>query len=81
MFSMGLATHQISVDDLFVGNRQRLVAKLQQNGDDKDTAVFLRGGPSQERFDSDHEPLFRQVCFVQGKDVPQRKQDGFLTVY
>lgn len=63
MFSMGLETHKISVADLFVGNRKRLIAALQQA---QSTArvgfvVYLRGGPSVERFDTDHEPIFRQV--------------------
>ena len=61
---MGLATHQISVEDLFVGNRQSLIGKLKEvapSDTENSMVVYLRGGPSQERFDSDHEPMFRQV--------------------
>lgn len=65
MFSMGLATHQISVEDLFVGNRQRLLAKLQDSAAAHHGLVYLCGGHSQERFDSDHEPIFRQESYFQ----------------
>ena len=62
MFSMGLQTHKISVTDLFVANRQRLVSQLKDlSPEAAESFVFLRGGPSQERYDSDHEPIFRQV--------------------
>ena len=65
MFSMGLSTHEISVKDLFVGNRQRLVAQLQQDDAARHGVIYLCGGPSQERFDSDHEPIFRQESYFQ----------------
>ena len=75
MFSMmgqlSSETTEISVKDLFVHNRQRLTAKIREetsNNSSSSTSstttgcvIYLRGGPSEERYDSDHEPIFRQV--------------------
>jgi len=61
MFSMGNETYRISVEDLFVGNRKRLVARLRQSNDTAESVVYLRGGAIETRFDTDHEPIFRQV--------------------
>ena len=58
---MGNKTHEISVKDLFVGNRERLSAKLKESVDTAESLVYLQGGPSETRFDTDHEPIFRQV--------------------
>ena len=62
---MGLATEKISVKDLFVGNRERLISRLQETLAAAQALVYLRGGPSAERFDTDHEPIFRQESYFQ----------------
>jgi Xaa-Pro dipeptidase len=63
MFSMGLETYKISVNDLFVGNRRRLLASVREKEDTANSVIYLRGGPSTTRFDTDHEPLFRQESY------------------
>lgn len=46
---------------LFRDNRDKL--RQQLKGGDDDYVVVLRGGPSETRFDSDHELLFRQESY------------------
>jgi len=60
-FSMGPNTVQVSVDAVFGANRRKLCSQLVDAGGGG--IVFLQGGPSAERFDSDHEPLFRQESY------------------
>jgi len=61
-FSMRLETYEVSVKDVFAGNRQRLIDALQSSGV-RNSIVFIRGGLSETRFDSDHEPIFRQESY------------------
>lgn len=60
-FSMGLDTFKVPVDGVFVENRRKLVSKLKEQ--QVKGVVYLTGGPSTTRFDSDHEPLFRQESY------------------
>lgn len=66
-FSMGPNTVQVSVDAVFGANRRKLCAQLAtatpNNQGSGGVVVFLKGGPSAERFDSDHEPIFRQESY------------------
>jgi len=60
--SMGKETYKVSVKDLFGKNREKLVNELRKAGHGS-SVVYLQGGPSETRFDSDHEPLFRQESY------------------
>lgn len=63
--SMGKETYKVSPKAVFGANREKLVAQLVNQQTDSNSAalVFLRGGVSETRFDSDHEPLFRQESY------------------
>lgn len=66
VLSFGPNTPTVTVQDVFVENRRKLIAQL-LIGESKCQAshwvVFLEGGASQTRFDSDHEPIFRQESY------------------
>lgn len=67
-FSMGRETYKVSVHDLFVANRERLVSTIRSvtsdsSSDRSKSIIFLHGGQSFERYDTDHEPLFRQESY------------------
>jgi Xaa-Pro dipeptidase len=51
--------YKISLQDVFAQNRQKLFNCL----DDEMAVVFLKGGEAETRYDSDHEPLFRQESY------------------
>ena len=55
--SMGADTFQIPLS-MFADNRQRLIEQLPE-----ESIVYLTGGPSPTRFDTDHEPVFRQESY------------------
>lgn len=57
--SMGKETYPVPLE-LFATNRRKLVDRMQK----KNGLIYLEGGPSETRFDSDHEPLFRQESYV-----------------
>jgi Xaa-Pro dipeptidase len=56
--SMGRDTYKVSVRDVFVANRVKLMRSLERNA-----VVYLTGGVSAERNDTDHEPIFRQESY------------------
>jgi len=58
---MGQDTYKVSFEKVFQANRKKLCCKLQETG--SDGVIFLMGGTNPERFDSDHEPLFRQESY------------------
>ncbi|CAB9508484.1 Pro aminopeptidase PEPP [Seminavis robusta] len=60
ILSMGKATFQVPQDALFGRNRQKLLNELKGSCEG---VIFLRGGNNPERFDSDHEPIFRQESY------------------
>jgi Xaa-Pro dipeptidase len=61
---MGGETYKVSMKDLFCANRNKVVEHLRQAGAAAtDGVVYLVGGPSETRYDSDHEPLFRQESY------------------
>lgn len=73
---MGPHTFSVSVADVFVANRVKLGRALWRDSPDVRNAnsaddnsatvgvvVFLQGGASTTRYDSDHEPLFRQESY------------------
>ena len=51
--------YQVSLKDVFAANRQKVLLKL----DNPNSVVFLKGGAAEERYDSDHEPIFRQESY------------------
>lgn len=62
-FSMGSGTYEVP-KELYARNREKLMASLnQENVKLESYAVFLEGGPSTTRYDSDHEPTFRQESY------------------
>jgi Aminopeptidase P, N-terminal domain len=70
--SMSQDTYKVSLRDVFGGNRRKLCAALMQpqrlpnmvsHTSSTNSVVFLQGGPSTTRFDSDHEPIFRQESY------------------
>jgi Xaa-Pro dipeptidase len=61
--SMGGETYKVSLKDVFGANRAKLVKKLQSVDLPKGSIVYLQGGTSQNRYDTDHEPLFRQESY------------------
>lgn len=68
--SLGTDNYRVPVQ-LFQENRQKLSQKLsqrllQEGGSDDtnhNTIVVLKGGPSPTRYDTDHEPVFRQESY------------------
>lgn len=60
-FSMGPHTFQVSVEDVFGANRRKLVDNLGHCS--SNSIVYLKGGEATTRFDSDHEPIFRQESY------------------
>ena len=61
-FSMGDGTHRIP-KELYAINRKKLVDNLNKEKKFENYAVFLEGGKSTTRYDSDHEPIFRQESY------------------
>lgn len=61
-FSMGNDTHQVP-KELYAINRRKLVDNLNKEKKFDSYAVFLEGGKSTTRYDSDHEPIFRQESY------------------
>ncbi len=71
----GRQTCQISVRDLFVANRQKAMDRIVQNYHEKlplqnsmnhqpaNIVVYIVGGTTEYRYDSDHEPIFRQESY------------------
>ena len=59
---MGQETYKVSLKDVFGANRVKICQRLQAAGHSHGSIVLL-GGPSETRFDSDHEPLFRQESY------------------
>ena len=55
--------YKISLQDVFAQSRQKLVDNLQLQDDNTFAVVFVKGGPDQTRYDSDHEPIFRQESY------------------
>jgi Xaa-Pro dipeptidase len=61
---MGQETYHVSLNNVFGQNRRKLCKALQQKPvSEGNLVVYLHGGPSETRFDSDHEPLFRQESY------------------
>lgn len=63
---MGKDTYKVSLQEVFAANRQRLVDRLREAGHAHSRCsciVYLHGGASETRYDSDHEPLFRQESY------------------
>ena len=60
---MGGNSLKISLKDVFGANRKKLVSKLQKENVPPHSVVYLQGGQAQTRYDSDHEPLFRQESY------------------
>lgn len=60
---MGRETYKVSVDDLFVANRRKVVERMRSMVDHAKGVIFLKGGTSELRYDSDHEPIFRQESY------------------
>jgi Xaa-Pro dipeptidase len=61
---MGQETYHVSLKNVFGQNRRKLCKALQQKPvSEGNLVVYLHGGPSETRFDSDHEPLFRQESY------------------
>ena len=71
---MGLDTYKISMDDVFGANRRKLVQAIVVRGHDMmetvtttassiSALVYLEGGRSETRNDTDHEPIFRQESY------------------
>ena len=59
VFAMGLDTYKISVIDVFCANRRKLVEAMSPHVG----TIYLVGGSSETRQDSDHEPIFRQESY------------------
>jgi len=63
-FSIGRETHEAYIDNVFRANRQRLVKQIRKANDgDHGFVIYMEGGESITRFDSDHEPIFRQESY------------------
>lgn len=60
--SMGQETYKVSMKEVFGANRRKLCQAL-RNAGYKDGSVVLQGGRSETRYDSDHEPIFRQESY------------------
>ena len=61
--SMGQPTYQVSLEDVFGANRRKVASHLWKEHGTSPCAVFLTGGASATRYDSDHEPIFRQESY------------------
>lgn len=61
--STGGDTYKVFLKDVFGANRSKLVKKLQSLDLPKGSLLYLQGATSQNRFDTDHEPLFRQESY------------------
>ncbi|KAL7560380.1 hypothetical protein ACA910_002339 [Epithemia clementina (nom. ined.)] len=67
--SMGPSTYQVSLMDLFASNRKRLTKEIHRHvkGDNDSSTceyvLYMVGGESTTRYDSDHEPIFRQESY------------------
>jgi hypothetical protein len=65
-FSMGLSTYKVP-KEMFSVNRCKLIKALREAipslHSDHDIAIYLEGGCSSTRNDSDHEPIFRQESY------------------
>lgn len=69
-FSMGKATHKVP-KRMYSINREKLLTALRNdiyndsNSDDSadDYVIYLEGGRATTRYDSDHEPVFRQESY------------------
>jgi Xaa-Pro dipeptidase len=59
---MGKETYKVPVKALFGENRAKLAKNL-SSVCAPGSVVFLRGGKSETRFDTDHEPIFRQESY------------------
>ena len=66
VFSMGLSTYKVPMS-LHANNRNKVIKALLVNKDivvnNNKTVVVLQGGKSQNRNDTDHEPIFRQESY------------------
>lgn len=62
MFSMGLSTYQVPFS-LHKTNRTKVIKTLLQDPNNEFDIVLLQGGLSQNRNDTDHEPIFRQESY------------------
>jgi len=61
---MGRETYPIPMKDLFVANRDRLMKNIRdQNNASNECYIYMVGGKATMRYDSDHEPLFRQESY------------------
>ena len=58
---MGKETYKVSLEHVFAANRQKLLTELRSIC--PCGVVFLKGGTNPERFDTDHEPIFRQESY------------------
>ena len=61
-FSMGLSTFQVP-KEMFSENRNKLLQSLRKELPNHDCMVYLEGGNAVTRFDTDHEPIFRQESY------------------
>ena len=61
VLSMGKETFKVDQNQLFGANRKKLIEGLKAGN--HYGVVFLKGGNNPERFDSDHEPIFRQESY------------------
>lgn len=61
-FSMGLSTFQVP-KEMFSENRNKLLQNLRKELPNHDCMVYLEGGKAVTRYDSDHEPIFRQESY------------------
>ena len=61
-FSMGLSTHKVPLE-LFSTNRNKLLIALCKAIPWPDACIYLKGGSATTRYDSDHEPIFRQESY------------------
>jgi Xaa-Pro dipeptidase len=57
--SMGKETYKVPMESVFVANRANVVQRLGPTP----RILFLKGGTAAERFDTDHEPIFRQESY------------------
>ena len=61
-YSMGSNTYRVPTD-LFESNRSRVMEQLQTAEPHADCFVYMVGGREMMRYDSDHEPIFRQESY------------------
>lgn len=65
--SMGKETFKVSLQHVFAANRIKLMEQLLLADGSQENAntalVYLVGGTAETRYDSDHEPLFRQESY------------------